>query len=63
MRLQCWPTVVAFSLTLKQWGFVLVDGLEAVPVSSDAWDQLVLPARTKVLIWPNPRAALHKILN
>eukprot|EP00290_Baffinella_frigidus_P029199 CAMPEP_0180223982 /NCGR_PEP_ID=MMETSP0987-20121128/21777_1 /TAXON_ID=697907 /ORGANISM="non described non described, Strain CCMP2293" /LENGTH=1030 /DNA_ID=CAMNT_0022186659 /DNA_START=27 /DNA_END=3119 /DNA_ORIENTATION=- len=50
MRLLCWPTVVAFSLTLKQWGFVLVDSLEPVPVSSDAWDQLVLPERTKEML-------------
>uniref|UniRef100_A0A7S0VXY4 AAA+ ATPase domain-containing protein n=1 Tax=Hemiselmis tepida TaxID=464990 RepID=A0A7S0VXY4_9CRYP len=48
--LHCWPTAVAFSLTLKQWGFVLVDGLEECERSVDAWDQLVLPARTKEML-------------
>lgn len=50
MRLQCWPTVVAFSLMIKQWGHVVVDGLETVPYSSEAWKQLVLPPRTKEML-------------
>mmetsp|Transcript_548 Transcript_548/g.1228 ORF Transcript_548/g.1228 Transcript_548/m.1228 type:complete len:631 (-) Transcript_548:146-2038(-) len=50
VSLLCWPTAVAFSLTLKQWGFVLVDGLEECERSRDAWDQLVLPERTKEML-------------
>lgn len=50
MELLCWPTVVAFSLTTKQWGHVLVDGLVALQPSTDAWDQLVLKSQTKEML-------------
>lgn len=50
LELLCWPTVVAFSLTIKQWGFVLVEGLQPVPISADAWEQLILPAATKEML-------------
>jgi SpoVK/Ycf46/Vps4 family AAA+-type ATPase len=50
MALFCWPTAVAFSLTIKTWGFVLIDGLEFVEQSEDAWDQLVLPVKTKEVL-------------
>jgi hypothetical protein len=50
MELLCWPTVVAFSLTTKQWGHVLVDGLEPLLPSSHAWDQLVLKPKAKEIL-------------
>ena len=50
LALFCWPTAVAFSLTVKTWGFVLVDGLELIERSEDAWDQLVLPVKTKEVL-------------
>jgi quinol monooxygenase YgiN len=50
LELLCWPTVVAFSLTTKQWGHVLVDGLAELEPASNAWDQLVLPAETKEML-------------
>jgi hypothetical protein len=50
MEMLCWPTVVAFSLTTKRWGHVLVDGLVDLSPSSDAWDELVLPHKTKELL-------------
>lgn len=45
-----WPAVVAFSLGLKRWGHVLVNGLTKVEPSSNAWDKLVLPASKKVAL-------------
>ena len=50
LELICWPTIVAFSLSIKQWGHVLVDGLSPVVPSNDAWEQLVLPERTKEML-------------
>jgi quinol monooxygenase YgiN len=50
LELICWPTVVAFSLTTKQWGHVLVDGLVPLDPCREAWDQLVLPAKTKEML-------------
>ena len=43
-------TVVAFSLTTKQWGHVLVDGLVELCPNCDAWNQLVLPPKTKEIL-------------
>jgi hypothetical protein len=43
-----WPAVVAFSLGLKRWGHVLVNGLTKVEPNSNAWEKLVLPASKKV---------------
>eukprot|EP00121_Abeoforma_whisleri_P013512 Awhi_evm1s12466 len=45
-----WPAVVAFSLTTKTWGHVLLDSLTSVTPSLDAWNQLVLPDRTKEML-------------
>lgn len=50
LELLCWPTVVAFSLTTKKWGHVLVDGLADLAPSSDPWDELVLPDKTKEML-------------
>lgn len=50
LEILCWPTVVAFSLTTKQWGHVLVDGLVGLKPSSEAWDQLVLKQQTKEML-------------
>ena len=43
MAHMAWPALVAFSLGLKRWGHVLVNGLAEVKPNSDAWDRLVLP--------------------
>ena len=59
MALFCWPTAVAFSLTVKSWGFVLVDGLEQIEHSEDAWDQLVLPAKTKEVLLAMAASTQH----
>ena len=45
-----WPTVVAFSLTLKAWGHLLVDGLQPAPWSGSAWRELVLPLPVKEML-------------
>jgi len=42
--------VVAFSLTTKQWGHVLVDGLVDLRPCPDAWSQLVLKPKTKEIL-------------
>eukprot|EP00122_Pirum_gemmata_P006164 Pgem_evm1s5628 len=49
-KLICWPAVIAFSLTTKIWGHVLLDSLTPVKPSIDAWNQLVLPTRTKEML-------------
>jgi hypothetical protein len=46
----CWPAVVAYSLTMKQWGHVLIDGLRPVEPDQSAWDQVVLPFETKEML-------------
>lgn len=46
-----WPAVVAFSFTWKTWGHVLTSGLNEVQFSDEPWEQLVLPARTKELLF------------
>lgn len=45
-----WPCVVAFSLTTKSWGHVLVSGLSSIQPNADPWRQLVLPGKTKEII-------------
>jgi hypothetical protein len=45
-----WPTVVAFSLSSKVWGHVLIDGLREVRRSRVPWRQLVLPRKTKEML-------------
>jgi hypothetical protein len=50
MDVICWPTVVGFSLSTKQWGFVLIDGLENITRNTVAWDHLVLESKTKEML-------------
>eukprot|EP01130_Rhizamoeba_saxonica_P011313 TRINITY_DN4696_c0_g1_i1.p1 TRINITY_DN4696_c0_g1~~TRINITY_DN4696_c0_g1_i1.p1 ORF type:complete len:797 (+),score=160.58 TRINITY_DN4696_c0_g1_i1:255-2393(+) len=50
LGIQIWPTVVCFSLTIKQWGHVIIDGLSDIGSSQDAWNGLVLPFRTKEML-------------
>ena len=50
LALIVWPTVVAFSLTKKTWGHVIIDGLQRAAASGAAWRELVLPAPTKELL-------------
>eukprot|EP00808_Paulinella_micropora_P022351 g17669.t1 len=45
-----WPAVVGFSLGLKAWGHVVVDGLEAVKPNPVPWTKLVLPKAKKELL-------------
>jgi hypothetical protein len=45
-----WPAVVAFSITAKVWGHVIVHGLSPVAFALDAWDKVILPAKTKELL-------------
>jgi hypothetical protein len=45
-----WPALVGFSLAVKRWGHVLVDGLVKVPPRTDAWDRLVLDKSKKELL-------------
>lgn len=45
-----WPAVVGFSLNLKKWGHVLVDGLEQVKPNPVPWEKLVLPQAKKELL-------------
>lgn len=45
-----WPAVVAFSITAKVWGHVIVHGLSPVAFAVDAWDKVILPAKTKELL-------------
>jgi hypothetical protein len=45
-----WPAVVAFSITAKVWGHVIVHGLAPVAFALDAWDKVILPAKTKELL-------------
>jgi hypothetical protein len=46
-----WPAVVAYSFTWKTWGHVLTSGLREVQFSDEPWSQLVLPKRTKDLLY------------
>jgi hypothetical protein len=46
----CWPSVVAFSLSMKVWGHVLIDGLTPVHQNLKPWQQLVLPPKTKEML-------------
>lgn len=50
-----WPAVVAYSFTWKTWGHVLTSGLSEVQFSDEPWEQLVLPARTKELLFASAR--------
>ena len=43
-------TVSSFSLTLKTWGYVIVDSLHPIYPSSLAWKRLVLPQETKEML-------------
>eukprot|EP00457_Paulinella_chromatophora_P001234 gb/GEZN01001236.1/.p1 GENE.gb/GEZN01001236.1/~~gb/GEZN01001236.1/.p1 ORF type:complete len:989 (-),score=167.77 gb/GEZN01001236.1/:238-3177(-) len=45
-----WPAVVGFSLGLKSWGHVVVEGLETVVKNPDPWTKLVLPTAKKELL-------------
>lgn len=53
-----WPAVVAFSLTTKQWGAVLIDALSPVPPSASAWHQLVLKPSIKEVLKATAASAL-----
>lgn len=46
-----WPSVVAYSFTWKTWGHVLSSGLSDVQFSDEPWNQLVLPKRTKEILF------------
>jgi len=59
LKLTLWPTVVAFSLTQKIWGYAIVSGLESVTPSSVAWSQLVLPTATKEMLFATVAASLR----
>jgi len=59
LKLNIWPTVVAFSLTQKIWGYAIVSGIEPVTPSSVAWNQLVLPAATKEMLFATAAASLR----
>ncbi|ORX76538.1 P-loop containing nucleoside triphosphate hydrolase protein [Anaeromyces robustus] len=54
-----WPTVVAFSLIQKIWGYAIVSGIESVTPSSIAWNQLVLPSSTKEMLFATAAASLR----
>jgi hypothetical protein len=45
-----WPYVVGFSLTMKAWGDVLVDGMTRIQWKKDMFDCLVLPESYKRMI-------------
>ena len=45
-----WPTAVGFSVTLKSWGFVIIDHLKTVQPNFSAWNTLVLPPMTKEML-------------
>ena len=53
-----WPYVVGFSLTMKAWGDVLVDGMTHIKWKNDMFDCLVLPQchkrMIKALVQNNP---------
>jgi len=53
-----WPYVVGFSLTMKAWGDVLVDGMTHIKWKKDMFDCLVLPEchkrMIKALVQNNP---------
>lgn len=59
LEVLCWPTTVAFSLTTKQWGHVLVDGLDDIKRDESAWNQLELPNRTKEILMAMATSALR----
>jgi len=46
----CWPMVLAYSFTLKVWGYAEVAGLMPIEWEDDAWNTLVLPPERKQLI-------------
>ena len=52
-----WPTVVAFSFTLKAWGHLVVDSVALAPASGDAWRELVLKPHLKEVILATAAAA------
>lgn len=47
---RCYPQVQAFSMRLKRWGWVSVDGLSPIKWREDAYDHLVLAADHKQLL-------------
>eukprot|EP01122_Echinamoeba_exundans_P011219 TRINITY_DN4388_c0_g2_i1.p1 TRINITY_DN4388_c0_g2~~TRINITY_DN4388_c0_g2_i1.p1 ORF type:complete len:956 (+),score=202.74 TRINITY_DN4388_c0_g2_i1:242-3109(+) len=55
MELITWPAVVAYSFTWKTWGHVLSSGLSPIQFSDEPWEQLVLPTRTKELLFASAR--------
>lgn len=55
LELITWPAVIAYSFTWKTWGHVLTSGLSEVKFSDEPWEQLVLPARTKELLYASAR--------
>jgi hypothetical protein len=55
MQLITWPAVVAYSFTWKTWGHVLSSGLAPIQFSDEPWEQLVLPPRTKELLYASAR--------
>lgn len=46
----CWPFLVGFSFTAKQWGHIPVEGLHFLQFNDLALDQLVMPEERKQLI-------------
>jgi len=58
LKYTIWPTVVAFSLTQKMWGYAIVSGIDSVTPSSVAWNQLVLPPATKEMLFATAAASL-----
>eukprot|EP00833_Pecoramyces_ruminatium_P007708 jgi/Orpsp1_1/1181740/evm.model.c7180000078411.1 len=59
LKYTIWPTVVAFSLTQKMWGYAIVSGIDSVTPSSVAWNQLVLPPATKEMLFATAAASLR----
>ncbi|GAA5844391.1 hypothetical protein JCM11251_007595 [Rhodosporidiobolus azoricus] len=44
------PTVYGFSLSLREWGELLVTGFSKINFRKDAWDRLVLERETKEMV-------------
>lgn len=44
------PTIYGFSLSLREWGELLVSNFSPIAFRDDAWDRLVLDEQTKRLV-------------
>jgi len=54
-----WPTVVAFSFTLKAWGHLVVDAVRLAPASGAPWRELVLADHMKEVLRSTACGALR----